>query len=101
MTLSFDPERNEIDALLDFTGDLKGRRVLEIGSGAGRLTWRYATQSCQVLGIDPKPGMVARAQAEMPPDLQSRVTLLESSIEHYQSIHQGTPFDLALMSWSL
>ena len=101
MSLSFDPERNEIDALLEFAGDLQGRRVLEIGAGAGRLTWRYAAQAGQVVGVDPKPGQVNRALEEIPPDLQGRVTLLESGIQDYQHIHQGPPFDLALMSWSL
>jgi ubiquinone/menaquinone biosynthesis C-methylase UbiE len=101
MTLSLDPERNEIDALLEITGALQGKRVLEIGAGAGRLTWRYVAMADQVLGIDPNPERVARAQEEMPPYLQSRVTFLESSVEDYQVIHQGAPFDLALMSWSL
>ena len=101
MSLSFDPERNEIDALLEIAGDLQGRRVLEIGSGNGRLTWRFAAQAGQVLGIDPKPGQVDRALEEIPSDLQGRVTFLDGSIEDYQHIHQGPPFDLALMSWSL
>jgi hypothetical protein len=39
MTVRVDPEQNEIGALLDFV-NLDGRRVLEIGSGNGRLTWR-------------------------------------------------------------
>lgn len=101
MSLSFDPERNEIDALLEIARDLQGRRVLEIGSGNGRLTWRYAAQAGQVLGIDPKPEQVDRALEEIPPDLQGRITFLEGTLEHYQHIHQGAPFDLALMSWSL
>ena len=101
MTLSFDPERNEIDAFLKLAGNLQGKRIFEIGAGAGRLTWRYAAQVGQVVGIDPKPGQVDRAQEEMPPDLKNRVTLLETGIEDYQNIHQGAPFDLALMSWSL
>jgi ubiquinone/menaquinone biosynthesis C-methylase UbiE len=101
MTLSFDPERNEINALLELAGNLKNRRVLEIGAGNGRLTWRYAAQTGQVLGIDPKAGQVARALQERPPDLLGRVTFLEGGIEDYQHVHQGAPFDLALMSWSL
>jgi cyclopropane fatty-acyl-phospholipid synthase-like methyltransferase len=101
MTLSFDPERNEIDAFLEFADDLQDRRVLEIGAGSGRLTWRYAAQASQVLGIDPKAGQVARALEEAPPQLLGRVTFLEHGIEEYQQVHQGAPFDIALMSWSL
>ena len=101
MSLIFDPERNEIDTFLELAGELQGRRVLEIGAGNGRLTWRYAAQAGQVLAIDPKAEQVARALEETPPDLQGRVTFLESGIEDYLHVHQGAPFDLVLMSWSL
>ena len=101
MSLRFDPERHEIDTLLEFTGDLRDRRVLEIGSGAGRLTWRYAAQAGQVLGIDPKPQQVARARHQMPADLRDHVTFREASLAEYQRDHLGPRFDLALMSWSL
>jgi len=37
MTIRVDPEQNETCALFNFV-DLDGRRVLEIGSGNGRLT---------------------------------------------------------------
>ncbi len=101
MSLTFDPERNEINALLDFTGDLEGKRVFEIGAGNGRLTWRYAALAAEVLGIDPKPEQVARSRKEMPPDLQGRVTILDSSLEDYQRAHPAPLFDVALMSWAL
>ena len=38
MNITIDPERNEVDVLLDFAGNLEGKRVLEIGAGYGRLT---------------------------------------------------------------
>ena len=101
MTLSFDPERHEINALLELAGDLQGKRVFEIGTGSGRLTWRYAPLAGQVLGIDPKPQQVARALEEIPADLRSHVTLLQGGIEDYQHDYHRPPFDLALMSWSL
>ena len=91
MSLSFDPERNEIDALLEFAGDLQGRRVLEIGAGAGRLTWRYAAQAGQVVGVDPKPGQVNRALEEIPPDLQGRVTFLEAASRTINTFTRDRP----------
>ena len=33
MNVMIDPESNEVDALLEFVGDLARRRVLEIGAG--------------------------------------------------------------------
>ena len=96
-----DPERNEINALLDFVGDLAGKRVLEIGAGTGRLTWRYASQAAGVVGIDPNPERVATALKDMPKELEGRVTMLESTLEDYARETQRSLFDVALMSWAL
>ena len=101
MSIMFDPERNEINALLDFTGEMGGKRVFEIGAGDGRLTWRYAANAGEVVGIDPNPDRVARAQKDIPKDLQSRVTFLDTTLEAYQRDRQAPLFDVALMSWSL
>ena len=96
-----DRERNEINALLDFTGDLTGKRVLEIGAGNGRLTWRYASLAAEVVGIDPKPERVTAALKDMPEELRGRVTMLEFTLEEYARSAQGSLFDVALMSWAL
>ena len=101
MNITSDPERNEIDALLEFAGDLGGKRVLEIGAGDGRLTWRYAPYAGEVVGIDPNPERIVRAQDDIPRNLKGRVAILETTLEEYQLDRQATPFDVALMSWSL
>lgn len=101
MNVTKDPERNEINALLEFVGDLAGKRVLEIGSGSGRLTWRYASQAGEVVGIDPNQERIAQAREEMPKELAGRVTVLESTLEDFQNAGPASRFDVALMSWSL
>ena len=101
MSVTFDPERNEIDSLLEFVRDLKGMRVFEIGAGDGRLTWRYAANAREVVGIDPNPDRIARAQKDIPNDLRSRVTMLGTTLEEYQRDGQASLFDVALMSWAL
>ena len=101
MDITRDPEGNEIKALLEFTGDLAGKRVIEIGAGSGRLTWRYASLAAEVVGIDPKPERVAAALEDMPEALLGRVTMLESTLEDYQRDAQAPLFDVALMSWAL
>lgn len=101
MTIMRDPERNEINALLELTGDLTGKRVLEIGAGNGRLTWRYAALAGEVVGIDPQPERVAQARDDMPETLQGRVAMLATTLEEYQHNAQAPPFDMALMSWAL
>ncbi len=101
MSVKSDPEENEIKALLEYAGDLEGKRILEIGAGYGRLTWRFAAQAGEVVGIDPNPDKIARAGREMPDLFQGRVTMLESTIQEYQHSAPAASFDVALMSWSL
>ncbi len=101
MNITLDPERNEVEALLEFVGDLRGKRVLEIGAGDGRLTWRYAPNARAVVGIDPNQERVARAQKEMPEELRGRVIMLATTLEQYQRDGQAPLFDVALMSWAL
>jgi ubiquinone/menaquinone biosynthesis C-methylase UbiE len=99
MDIMIDPERNEVAAFLEFAGNLEDLRVLEIGAGYGRLTWRYASNAGTVVGIDPNPERIARANKDMSKDLRGRVALLETTLENYQ--HEGPPFDVTLMSWAL
>ena len=101
MSVTIDPERNEIEALLEFTGDLEGKRVLEIGAGYGRLTWRYAENAGKVVAIDPNLERIARARDEIPGDVRGHVSILETTLEEYQHDGQAPPFDVALMSWAL
>jgi cyclopropane fatty-acyl-phospholipid synthase-like methyltransferase len=101
MPYRIDPEGTEIAALLDYAGDLSGKRVLEVGSGRGRLTWRYADRAAHVTGLEPLADRAAAAQEATPPALREIVTFLPQSIEAYRRPPESPPFDLAIMSWSL
>lgn len=101
MSVTRDPERNEINALLEFSGDLTGKRVLEIGAGSGRLTWRYASLAGEVVGIDPKPERIAAARDKMPKALREHVVMLDTGLEDYARDAKAPLFDVALMSWVL
>jgi 2-polyprenyl-3-methyl-5-hydroxy-6-metoxy-1,4-benzoquinol methylase len=102
MPIDIDPENNETRALLDFAGDLTGRRVLEIGCGEGRLTWRYASLTAHVTAIDPNSGKIARANADLPLDLKERVVFQACELETFAAgLDQDPRFDLAILSWSL
>jgi hypothetical protein len=74
MTIKVDPEENEIGALFDFV-NLAGRRVLEIGSGDCRLTWRYADRVEQVTAVEPFAPAITRAREQLPRELEGRVVL--------------------------
>ena len=93
-----DPEDNEtrvIHGLVDFAG----KDVLEVGSGDGRLTWRFAPATQSVLALDPDESMLARARASQPRELRSRVVFRAADITT-EELPQAA-FDVAVLSWSL
>jgi ubiquinone/menaquinone biosynthesis C-methylase UbiE len=103
VTISSDLEENETKALFELAGELSGKRILEIGCGDGRLTWRYAPQAAQVVAIDPNPERIGRARQSLPPGLSERVSFQALGLEEFvaQQSPQADRFDLALLSWSL
>lgn len=98
MAYRLDPEDREKDALFDFVGEFAGKRVLEIGCGNGRLTWRYATHAAHVTGIDPNAERIEQAIQATPDDLQGKVDFFASDIDTFFAREQ---YDLAIFSWSL
>jgi 2-polyprenyl-3-methyl-5-hydroxy-6-metoxy-1,4-benzoquinol methylase len=93
-----DPEGAEVRALTRLA-DLAGLRVLEVGSGDGRLTWRYAHLADAVVGIEPEADAVATARAATPTELTDRVTFRVLDAE--QLDEPAGSFDVAFLSWSL
>jgi ubiquinone/menaquinone biosynthesis C-methylase UbiE len=95
---SVDPDGAELAALAQLV-DFSGLRVLELGCGDGRLTWRYAGQAKEVLGIDPDEEAIAAARAATPPELRDRVCFDVASPVELDMPRDH--FDLAFFSWSL
>ena len=93
-----DPEDTETAALLAFA-NFKGKRVLEVGCGDGRLTWRYAAGAAHVTAIDPKADEIATAIEDCPYSLRNHVEFRAKRLEDYHPPREL--FDLALLSWSL
>lgn len=98
MPIRLDPEDHELTALTDLAGAWLNGRILEVGCGAGRLTWRYARQAAHVTAIDPDPARIAAARTACPAALAPRVTLVAAGIHEFETPER---FDLALLSWSL
>ena len=97
--MRLDPEGHETAALHQLLPDLRGRRVLEVGCGEGRLTCRYAERAGAVLAIDPDPAAIARFDDEIPPPLRRHVDMRVGTI-----VTLGEPdgsFDVVLFAWSL
>jgi 2-polyprenyl-3-methyl-5-hydroxy-6-metoxy-1,4-benzoquinol methylase len=100
MMIRIDPENNESRALFALA-DFTDRRVLEIGCGDGRLTWRYAHKAAHVIAIDPFEGSIRRATENTPDDLKSRVEFRHIGFEDFAAASASSAFDIAILSWSL
>lgn len=98
MPLVQDPEEKETRYLLDFV-DPGGRRVLEIGCGDGRLTWRYASLARRVAGIDPDRQRLEAGLQARPAECRPKVLLAQATSEALPFRRQS--FDLAILGWSL
>ena len=95
-----DPENNEPRALFALA-DFHGQRVLEIGCGDGRLTWRYADKAAHVTAIDPFEASITRAKENTPDDLKSRVEFRHIGFDDFAAESRSSMFDIAILSWSL
>jgi ubiquinone/menaquinone biosynthesis C-methylase UbiE len=98
MPVFADPEDTETQALHDYA-DFSGKRVLEIGCGDGRLTWRYAERAASVVAIDPKADDIEIAVEDCPAELRPKIEFRVARLEDLEI--PAEKFDLALLSWSL
>ncbi len=98
MTVLRDPEGAEPRALGELV-DFTGKDVLEIGSGEGRLTWRYAERARSVLGLDASAKSVAAAREALPAHLRERVRFEVADVTATEP--PAAAFDVALLAWSL
>jgi cyclopropane fatty-acyl-phospholipid synthase-like methyltransferase len=99
MTILQDPENNESRALFNLFSDWAGRSVLEIGSGDGRLTWRFAEKAARVVALEPNAAKHAAALANHPRGM-GHVAFLNLGLEMFTKQTQEK-FDMSLLSWSL
>ena len=98
MPVRIDPEGAELEALARL-GPVDGLRVVELGCGDGRLTFRYAHATASVLAVDPEPDLISAARASLPASLADRVSFVAAGAAEIDL--PPASFDLALFSWSL
>ena len=78
---------------------LRGRRILELGCGDGRLTRQLAPVASEIVAIEPDRSKVATARRLAASDGIDNVTFRVGSADRLRV--RGRPFDVALFSWSL
>ena len=93
-----DPEGLETEALARLA-PVDGLRVLELGCGDGRLTFRYAAKTASVLAVDPDGERIERARAALAADLAEQVRFEVAGAAEVDA--RPGSFELALFSWSL
>ncbi len=93
-----DPRGAEARALAAL-GDFDGKRVLEIGCGDGRLTWLYAEQAAEVLGVDTEEESIGKRAPRCPTSSADRVEFRVADAQALDVPRQR--FDIAFLSWSL
>lgn len=98
MSLQKDPEGIEAKTLRKLL-DLQDKRVLEIGCGEGRLTWKYAAASSLTIGFDPDHSALRIARADCPTDLRKHVHFANAGASHIPFSKET--FDIAILAWSL
>lgn len=77
---TYDEERNPLIALeenitLNFIGNVKNQRVLDVGCGTGRYCELLAKRGAKVVGIDPSPKMIEYAKKKITPDCRFELHL--------------------------
>jgi ubiquinone/menaquinone biosynthesis C-methylase UbiE len=97
MDVQKDPERNEAKFLHAYA-DLAGKRVLEIGCGEGRLTWRYAPSARRVTGIDLDRDGLRVATIERPSDMENAAAFVQADAGHLPFASEA--FDMSILAWS-
>lgn len=100
MNIHIDTRPNEASILHKLV-NFNGKRVLEIGSGDGRMTWYYAQRAISVLAIDPNKDVIDRALEKQPANVHAQVDFLQTTIEDLV-VPPGEPgFDVAMFTRSL
>jgi 2-polyprenyl-3-methyl-5-hydroxy-6-metoxy-1,4-benzoquinol methylase len=93
-----DPELAHLGALRRLA-DFRGRDVLELGCGDGRLTVDIAIDAARVLAFDSDAEAVGNARRSLPPELSRRVEYRVASGCEIELAPRS--FDITVFSWSL
>jgi ubiquinone/menaquinone biosynthesis C-methylase UbiE len=95
---TLDPEGAHLAALRRLA-DFRGRRVLEMGCGEGRLSVGIAADAAELVAFDPDRKSIAAARRALGAELAARVDYRVASAQELEI--ERSSFDLVVFSWSL
>ena len=99
MTLVMDPAGAEIEALKGIT-NWRGKRVLEVGCGNGRLTLRLAKfNPAKIIAFDPNRDLIRAARKNLPETYKEKIQYRVGNAEHVKQ--KADQFDIVIFSWVL
>lgn len=93
------PRRGREVAALGGAKRFRGRDVIDIGTGNGRLAFDVAEHARRVLGVDPSEGALEVARRQADARGIRNVEFRRGSAQRLEGIKDR--FDIALFSWSL
>jgi ubiquinone/menaquinone biosynthesis C-methylase UbiE len=96
--VAVDPDGHETRALHSLV-NFSGKDVLEIGCGAGRMTWRFAEAARSVIALDPRASDIELARRATPRHMRERVRFLAADATTYR--YAAGKFDVVVLSHSL
>ena len=98
MATEIDPSGVEPRAILQ-AAEFRGARVLEVGAGDGRLTFRYATQPRSVVGVDIKEPEIRSAAKAVHGEFRGKAQFVCASATALP--FSSGEFEIVLLSSSL
>ncbi len=99
MALVMDPQEYEVNAL-ERVMDWRGKRVLEVGCGDGRLTLRLARLGAKKIdAFDPDAGLIKTARRNLSARYKKQIEYRVGHAEHLD--HPAETFDVVVLSWAL
>ena len=99
MAITIDPQERELRALRK-VAPWRRCRVLEIGSGDGRLTLRLARLgAAHIVGLDPDALRIRKARAALPRRLARRIVYRVGRAERVS--YRAREFDCVVFAWAL
>jgi len=93
-----DPRGVEVRALFA-AAEFSRARVLEVGCGDGRLTFRYGSVPDTVIGIEPSADLLVSARTACPANLRGQVTFVQATAPALP--FRDSAFDIVLFAKSL